>query len=94
MRLALLILFIYSPFAFAGRYSEELNNSGDGFEYLFWIPIGLAIFLYQRFEKKGFGGFAATVGGIIGLAFIYYFPLISAVILAILFVYILIENVF
>lgn len=94
MKTPLLILLIYSPAALAGRYTESLHDPGDGFEYLFWVPIAVATLMYQKYEKKGFGYQAAAIGGLGGLAFIYFFPFISAIILTIIFIFILIGVIF
>ena len=80
-RYALPLLLLAPISAYAGRYEME---RGDGFEYLFWIPIILAGSLYKKYEKSGNGGLAALVGGGLGLLFIYFFPLISAIIVGIL----------
>lgn len=85
MRIALPLLLLHSSPAYAGRYSEAIRDSGDGLAYLFWIPILLAVFMYKKFEKKGAGGFAAIAGGLGGLAFIHFFPLIAIAIVVIAF---------
>jgi hypothetical protein len=70
----------FAGMALAGRYDPDPGADGGG--YLLWIPLILAGVMYTKFEKSGHGTSAAIAGGVAGIAVIYFFPLLSAIIVA------------
>ncbi|KAA1288464.1 hypothetical protein D7S43_00010 [Alcaligenes faecalis] len=51
-------------------------EDADG-SFLLWIPIGIAGYLYNKFDESGHGGLAAILGGGISLFLVLTFPVQS-----------------
>lgn len=60
--------------SFARWSTAELVEEAGG-SFLFWIPIGIAGFLYKKLDESGNGGSAAVLGGAISLLLILNFPI-------------------
>ncbi len=85
MRTLLGLFLVSLPIQSFARWNtdELINETGDGF--LLWIPIGVAGYLYNKFDDSGRGGLAATLGGGASLILVLIAPLAMTLVILVAF---------
>jgi hypothetical protein len=83
---------IYTNPVLASRYELETSDAGSSF--LLLIPFFLAVAMYAKYEDRGYGKIAATLGGAVGLILIYLFPVQSALLIAVIALVLFVGNIF